>query len=59
MRGSFDSFEKSGEYELAAKHAFFSGQLEKSMNYLRLCKGELVPFSLPRLCTLTFLAILQ
>lgn len=37
---AIDSFEKSGEYELAAKHAFFSGQLEKSMNYLRQCKGE-------------------
>ncbi|GAA6060892.1 hypothetical protein JCM10212_000175 [Sporobolomyces blumeae] len=33
-------FEKSGEYEAAAKHAFFSGQLEKSMNYLRLCKDR-------------------
>ncbi|GAA6007441.1 hypothetical protein JCM11491_004164 [Sporobolomyces phaffii] len=33
-------FEKSGDYEAAAKHAFFSGQLEKSMNYLRLCKDR-------------------
>jgi hypothetical protein len=30
---------KAGDYEGAARHAFFSGQLEKSMGYLRLCKG--------------------
>ncbi|GAA5907972.1 hypothetical protein JCM6882_001541 [Rhodosporidiobolus microsporus] len=32
--------QKHGEYEAAARHAFFSGQLEKSMYYLRLCKDE-------------------
>ncbi|GAA5963459.1 hypothetical protein JCM21900_004650 [Sporobolomyces salmonicolor] len=30
-------FEKQGDYEAAARQAFFSGQLEKSMNYLRQC----------------------
>lgn len=30
---------KAGDHEGAARHAFFSGQLEKSMGYLRLCKG--------------------
>ncbi|GAA5824598.1 hypothetical protein JCM11251_000490 [Rhodosporidiobolus azoricus] len=32
--------QKHGEYEAAARHAFFSGQLEKSMYYLRLCQDE-------------------
>ncbi|BGP17039.1 hypothetical protein JCM10213_000325 [Rhodosporidiobolus nylandii] len=32
--------QKSGEYESAARHAFFSGQLEKAMYYLRMCKDE-------------------
>ncbi|BGP35160.1 hypothetical protein JCM10296v2_006990 [Rhodotorula toruloides] len=31
---------KAGDHEGAARHAFFSGQLEKSMGYLRLCKDE-------------------
>ncbi|BGP27454.1 hypothetical protein JCM10295v2_006422 [Rhodotorula toruloides] len=31
---------KAGAYDGAARHAFFSGQLEKSMGYLRLCKDE-------------------
>ncbi|GAA5938473.1 hypothetical protein JCM1841_006104 [Sporobolomyces salmonicolor] len=33
-------FEKQGDYEAAARQAFFSGQLEKSMNYLRQCKDK-------------------
>lgn len=28
-----------GNHERAARHAFFSGHLEKTMQYLRLCKG--------------------
>ncbi|GAA6043670.1 hypothetical protein JCM8097_008599 [Rhodosporidiobolus ruineniae] len=32
--------QRHGEYEAAARHAFFSGQLEKSMYYLRMCKDE-------------------
>ncbi|GJN93780.1 hypothetical protein Rhopal_006838-T1 [Rhodotorula paludigena] len=31
---------KEGKHELAARHAFFSGQMEKTMNFLRLCKDE-------------------
>ncbi|GAA5852823.1 hypothetical protein JCM8547_004697 [Rhodosporidiobolus lusitaniae] len=32
--------QKHGDYEGAARHAFFSGQLEKSMYFLRMCKDE-------------------
>ncbi|GAA6055035.1 hypothetical protein JCM3770_006705 [Rhodotorula araucariae] len=31
---------KKGDHEAAARHAFFSGQMERAMNYLRLCKDE-------------------
>jgi len=30
---------KKGDHEAAARHAFFSGQMERAMNHLRLCKG--------------------
>jgi hypothetical protein len=42
--GRFHRLQKHGDYEAAARHAFFSGQLEKSMYYLRMCKGA-SPFS--------------
>ncbi|GAA6009198.1 hypothetical protein JCM10207_004304 [Rhodosporidiobolus poonsookiae] len=32
--------QKQGDHEGAARHAFFSGRLEKAMNYLRLCQDE-------------------
>ncbi|GAA5990362.1 hypothetical protein JCM10908_007333 [Rhodotorula pacifica] len=31
---------KAGDYEAAARFAFYAGQLEKSMQYLRFCKDE-------------------
>lgn len=35
-----DSLAKTGDYEAAARFAFYAGQLEKSMQYLRFCKGR-------------------
>lgn len=32
--------QQGGDYEGAARHAFFAGHLEKAMQCLRLCKGE-------------------
>jgi hypothetical protein len=35
-----NSLSKTGDYEAAARFAFYAGQLEKSMQYLRFCKGR-------------------
>ncbi|TKA54810.1 hypothetical protein B0A53_02619 [Rhodotorula sp. CCFEE 5036] len=35
-----DRLSKTGDYEAAARFAFYAGQLEKSMQYLRFCKDE-------------------
>ena len=37
-----NSLSKTGDYEAAARFAFYAGQLEKSMQYLRFCKGRYV-----------------
>ncbi|GAA5891466.1 hypothetical protein JCM8208_007290 [Rhodotorula glutinis] len=35
-----DRLAKKGDHEAAARHAFFSGQMERAMNHLRSCKDE-------------------
>lgn len=41
---------KDEDFEAAARHSFFSGHLEKSMSYLKNCKGERAPRIRGQLC---------
>lgn len=48
---------KSGNHEGAARHAFFSGHLERAMSYLKICESEFPIFLL--FIPISFMCTLQ